>query len=1000
MNKADGFTSLVGGQNAGMKSHLLQPSQYFFGLNISCRGGDPHTRPAFIPTGVNLGAYETGRFQGSKAYRLSSLDRLILVIDGHVLGVDTTTFAVTDYSAQANVGTLDPNVPRCYFCQADHYMIVQDGINPAVIIHENTARRSTLAAGYEIPVGTIMAYGHGRIFMVPQRVQDQDGRRFWMAGDIMIPTNPENVLKFRETMGVEGMGSGGAFSLPGEFGIIMGMEFLQNSPSGSGYGALVVYGKHGVSSFDVDQPRAQWTEVNISHVLFKEDGTLSPRSIVTVNADMYYRGKDGIRTIGASVNEIGKKEWGTKTYGIRNSPISREVASILERDNAQTVLPYVEMAVCGNRLFCTSVIDTTKSEPMFKALVVLDADVVSSITTPSSPIWDGAWTGHNFMGLTVARNPSRELNAMFAFVKTEDGKNDILRLSENEGYVAGYSEAIQCRIYTRGFTYEDLVNQKEFLKMSISISGVQGTTALKAYYKPLGYPLYGQMDNGFVQTVQAGLGHRRQNLVLSPTGKEIDPVLQTYLTFGWGFEFVVEWEGYMEIEACSFLVDIKPEPPNQACQMLPATIPIATGGNYGVDLDPFGPWSIDDPFDPTSEISWVTIPFMVRRGYDGKFYPFSNATWNHDWWFNFVRPDGGDQELPLPDPLNGDVEFPPLRIFPQDPFMFTRAHWQDDKEKGKFSYTGQDPLPVDGFGEKVGGALPVENIPAKRCQLLVLSNTTQVDADFEARDMSSVVSGDKTNRYIYATKVTDRALTPSEISQMLNIRTKADTKVGVAANVPAVIPGLYGRLMEFDVYVQKQIVDNESSGSVPFIFDMFPHALLNGITLYNRNQQDEKVPDYVNGVVEPAMDIHASWLDDFNGTFEYVGIGSDDMPIADAMPEGTKQMQLVVMGTQALGDIQQVVRSTKNGAPWSPVDGSVVFELADLGEGVANPEVFANPEDMDAKIDEYVSDTVTATSLKAKGYRTLRRYVVDVSFAAAPISYDEVYAEIQAEGEA
>jgi hypothetical protein len=591
--KSEAFISLVGGMNGGLAGTLLPENQYAFGLNVSSRGGLIHTRPAFRLLDVAFGGNVGASFQGSSPYRLPWADRVVCVISGRVLGIKTDTLEVIDYSAQTDVGLLDATVPRCWFCHAHKYMIVQDGVSVPIIIDGDVARRAnqsvtdeTQAEGWECPTGTIMAYGHGRLFIVPKTLNSQDGRSFFLAGDILLPNDPGSVLKFTETDYLSG---GGAFSLPAEMGFITSMIFIRNAASGDGLGALVVFAQRGVSAFAVNATRATWAEIDISRVLFQGAGTLSWNSVVTVNNDIYFRAMDGIRSIAYTVSEAQQGQ-----AGLKNASVSREVAQILHRDSL-SVLPYVEMAVVDNRLFCTTV-PADDGAIAFKSLIVLDADPISSIADRApAPIYDGVWTGLTFLSLCVARHHEHERDALYIFAKNAEGAIE-LHMLEDDGYVATASDAIQCRLYTRAYNFGDIVNQKQFLYADFDLAGLLGNVAYRAYYRPFGYPFWAQMQNDFrIRANPEGYAQRRQGLRFTPKSDPADPVNLTSLGFGHDFDFCLEWEGFATVNHAVFTAAVNADVPRIACGAEISNVALAP--EYGIrDLDPFGQWT--DPYDP------------------------------------------------------------------------------------------------------------------------------------------------------------------------------------------------------------------------------------------------------------------------------------------------------------------------------------------------------------------------------------------------------------------
>ena len=89
----------------------------------------------------------------------------------------------------------DKNQPIAYMVQADKWMVIQDGISSAIIYDGKKARRSNTTGTVdetEIPVGTILAYGMGRICTVVNK-------RDIAFGDLFGVDVAENDREFAST---------------------------------------------------------------------------------------------------------------------------------------------------------------------------------------------------------------------------------------------------------------------------------------------------------------------------------------------------------------------------------------------------------------------------------------------------------------------------------------------------------------------------------------------------------------------------------------------------------------------------------------------------------------------------------------------------------------------------------------------------------------------------------------------------------------------------------
>src|SRR4029077_8829138 len=202
----DGWTSLEAGVDAGRTPTLLQPNQAVSAENLVFRGGHPAPRPGirkfhqhftnpnhsyfavsdgdpgtpgFHQAGDEAGGripgqeastnYLTGRFQSAIAYSPHHGDDCIMAMIGGRLyrivpGKDTAN--ITELSlAKRNRNDLS----IAYMLQADKWLVVQDNDSLAILYDGNKARRSRTDNDLEkaeIPTGSIMAYGMGRIVVV------------------------------------------------------------------------------------------------------------------------------------------------------------------------------------------------------------------------------------------------------------------------------------------------------------------------------------------------------------------------------------------------------------------------------------------------------------------------------------------------------------------------------------------------------------------------------------------------------------------------------------------------------------------------------------------------------------------------------------------------------------------------------------------------------------------------------------------------------------------
>src|ERR1700744_2026153 len=172
----DGQTDFSGGMDASRSPELIAQNQIALGQNVTCRNNYVQTRPQINRLILNFNGDTTaesigdsGYFQGASYYNINgNYPSIIASVGGHIfnLAQQGQNFEVTDITPfKADGVTLDVNSPiltKAYFCQADVYMVIQDGQSLPFIFDGSTIRRSNPNIP-EVPVGTIMAYGQARL---------------------------------------------------------------------------------------------------------------------------------------------------------------------------------------------------------------------------------------------------------------------------------------------------------------------------------------------------------------------------------------------------------------------------------------------------------------------------------------------------------------------------------------------------------------------------------------------------------------------------------------------------------------------------------------------------------------------------------------------------------------------------------------------------------------------------------------------------------------------
>lgn len=395
----DGLLSALAGCNSGVNPSLIEKNQYSLGVNVTARNGFVTTRPGWIKRFTTFGndiqnaRFTTGNPQGLGYYNSGANNFLMASLGGRIFSIDP----LNNFKVQENTPPEGPNAAdeaKAYMCQADDYFIIQDGISKPIIIHGLTSKR---AGKDEVPVGTAMAYGWGRLWVTSNNGQD------FVAGDIQ--GGPTSVISFTET---QYFAEGGAFRIPATVGRINSMAFIPLQDTATGQGQLLIGADFGVASINGGIPRSQWKETQIQQIALLDIGWCGQDNRVLLNGDIFYRARDGIRSYRMARAQQGYNG---------NTPQSNEVSYWLNTDTQQ-FLKYGSGVYFDGRILMTTSPVWKGTYCYHQGLVVLDSQPQQSIQSKAPPAWDGMWDGLNIVQITKGTFNNQE--RCFALVRKID----------------------------------------------------------------------------------------------------------------------------------------------------------------------------------------------------------------------------------------------------------------------------------------------------------------------------------------------------------------------------------------------------------------------------------------------------------------------------------------------------------------------------------------------------------------------------------------------------
>lgn len=478
---SDGFLTLERGIDAGKSPNLLPRNQASFAVNATMRGGYVKTRPAFNNIPLVFTAeeqadaeamqsnFKTGKFQGSYTYQYGNKTFLICGVGGYIYRVDPKNGEVVDITPKKNnaADINPPDIPYFFFQQAEEYLIIQDGASLPIIFNGASSRRSDLTVN-EVPVGTAMSYGNGRLWVAR-------GREF-VAGDIV--GGPTSVIQFTENTYIA---EGGAFAVPLNTGDITALKFISQPDSSLGQGELLVHTVKAVFAVNVPTSRDDWKKVNFPtvRIVAINYGSISDRSCALVNGDMFYRAPDGIRSYISS-----RREW--KEYG--QVPVSREISRILNSERLTSVTQLTSSVLFDNRLLTTVTPNTNSNQGIFfKGLAVLDFDLVGGNSQKSPAAWEGLWTGLNFLQLLNAEVDQEE--RCFSFVLDGNCRIQLWEITK-DGKKDNNKTSIECYVETSSYSFENPFELKRLEYGEMWVDQLEGAVDFNIKFKPNQYPAW------------------------------------------------------------------------------------------------------------------------------------------------------------------------------------------------------------------------------------------------------------------------------------------------------------------------------------------------------------------------------------------------------------------------------------------------------------------------------------------------------------------------------
>lgn len=474
----DGLSLITKGVNSGMAPVTLGRDELAWAVNATFRNGFATSRPGIqrrllsFLTLAERNHFQDNIFEGAIFFQRTN--QLVAMIGGRLFSIDARTYQVLDVSTS----DLNPtNRYRGWLCEAESYIIAQDGQSAPWIYDGATTRRSDTFGIYgkrEVPVGTAMCYGNGRL-----TVALPSGQQF-VVGDL-VSEDPATVIQFTEN---DIINEGGFFSIPINSGPITAIRPIAQIDTSTGQGPIQILTTGAVFSLNAPTDRTQWKNATfpIQTTSLVQSGALSDRATVNVNGDIWSRAFDGIRSF-----IVARREF---SYQWVNAPMSQELTRITSRDDVNQ-LSFGSAAVFDNRLLMTvQPYKVWGHGVCHRALAVIDFAPIAYLSDKTPPAWEGIWTGLNVLQIVPANYQGIE--RCFVFALSSSNTIQLWELTKNA--IAdnnGTSDVpIEWSIETGAYTFPrapgtESVPAQEQVSLDggrVFVDEIQGTVSFSAFY--------------------------------------------------------------------------------------------------------------------------------------------------------------------------------------------------------------------------------------------------------------------------------------------------------------------------------------------------------------------------------------------------------------------------------------------------------------------------------------------------------------------------------------
>lgn len=532
------------GVNTAFRPDQIGEKQAAWAENTTIRDGKAQTRTYKL---VQRATLPKGLLQGQGYYSVQG-GSFVLSIWGQLWRVLVTGNNVSVVPIPLEWRNSEA-LRQAWMCETAGSLVIQDGQSAPVIFDGSIARRSAIFSN-EVPTGTAMAYGNGRLAVVVDGNQIQVGN---------ITSNLfQSELKFTETTYLAG---GGSFFFPLP---VRGLAFLPVNNTNTGLGSLIVFGEKFLNSLRLDvTSRELWNQIpGFEQVVLPNIGAICQNVIVEVNQDLYWRDTMG------NIWSLRSAQYDALSPG--NAPVSREVSRIVDFET-HSLLQYSSGIFFDNRLLMLgSPFFNTYGNPSFLNIISLDAAALATMRGKAPPAYDGAANGVAFSALMAGEIAGQ--SRAFAISTDGDGENRLWEIVPNATDDAYFlttgplndstqsstltAKRVTSFVETRRYDFGMPGLKKQVVRVDLWPTEIQGEVDITVYWRADNRTQWQRWGEVSVCARMTNVDGQWLDLAVQERGRiktltapdNIDVIDNQRADMGYGFQIRVVWTGTMLLD--------------------------------------------------------------------------------------------------------------------------------------------------------------------------------------------------------------------------------------------------------------------------------------------------------------------------------------------------------------------------------------------------------------------------------------------------------------------